>query len=207
MRYGLLLFILLQGPAAWCGAGLITVHPEESDALLNNPGTAWIYYDYGKTPYAYDFPEATCVMHSRQWADIEPTEGACRWDELKQRVAHWAARGKKSMIRIMNAYPGIEFATPKWVFDAGAQGRHYDSPAWGKGFEPCYWDPVFKKKLRRFLREFGRQFDGNPDILSIDIRNYGWWGEWHSNIEWPKGINKRKVLEEYIDIFARALFT
>ncbi|MBN2327775.1 MAG: DUF4832 domain-containing protein [Candidatus Omnitrophica bacterium] len=77
-----------------------------------------------------------------------------------------------------------QYATPKWVMEAGAKGGYYrngektgpDGP-----WEPVFDDPVFLEKLENFLRAFSARYDGKPWIRYVDIGGIGDWGEGHTH--------------------------
>jgi len=77
-----------------------------------------------------------------------------------------------------------QYATPKWVVEAGAKGGFYRS---GKKvgpdgpWEPVFDDPVFIEKLENFLRTFGGRYDGKPWLRYVDIGSIGDWGEGHTH--------------------------
>ncbi|MCF0234586.1 MAG: DUF4832 domain-containing protein, partial [Thermoguttaceae bacterium] len=80
----------------------------------------------------------------------------------------------------------MEYATPKWVFDAGAESVRY---TWGKGpdpnggtVDPVFDDPIYLEKLRNFLKAAGARYANNPNVAFIDVGTYGMWGEGHSSL-------------------------
>ncbi len=86
---------------------------------------------------------------------------------------------------------GRQYVTPKWVFDAGAASVPVpdSSSATGQQIIPKTWDdPVFLRKLKSFVRAFGKRYNGNPDVAFIDIRSYGNWGEGHIGMLDAPGI-------------------
>jgi hypothetical protein len=76
-----------------------------------------------------------------------------------------------------------QFATPRWVMEAGAKGGYYrrgavvgaDGP-----WEPVWDDPVFLAKLDNFLAAFAARYDGKPWLRYVDIGSIGDWGEGHT---------------------------
>ena len=79
----------------------------------------------------------------------------------------------------------LEYATPKWVFDAGAKGIRF---SWAKRgpdengnlVDPVFDDPVYLEKLENFLMAAGKRYAGNPNIAFIDVGTFGLWGEGHT---------------------------
>jgi hypothetical protein len=75
-----------------------------------------------------------------------------------------------------------QFATPRWVMEAGAQGGYYRmGQATGPEgpWEPEFDDPVFLAKLDRFLAAFAARYDAKPWLRYLDIGSIGDWGEGH----------------------------
>jgi len=64
------------------------------------------------------------------------------------------------------ANPSAKRPTPQWVIDKGAVTVY--SAATDTEI-PLFWDPIYKKYSRRFLREVARKFDGDPNLLFIDV--------------------------------------
>jgi hypothetical protein len=95
-----------------------------------------------------------------------------------------------------------QFATPRWVKEAGAKGGFYrggqevgpDGP-----WEPVFDDPVFLEKLENFLRAFAARYDGQPWVRYIDVGSIGDWGEGHLHFGSRKsyGYHARK---KHIDL-------
>lgn len=128
------------------------------------------------------------IGYSRfNWSEIEPQENVYKWELIDDCFASWANAGRQFSFGVMCANThGPEYVTPKWVFDAGARYVSMEltpnSPYGGtpgKKVAPVFDDPVFLKKLRKFIMAMGKRYDGNRAIAFIDIRSYGNWGEGH----------------------------
>jgi hypothetical protein len=102
-------------------------------------------------------------------------------------IEKWTANGLAISFRISckeTSTDRIEqqFATPRWVMEAGAKGGHYRM---GKAigpegpWEPVYDDPVFLEKLERFIAAFAARYDGQPWLRYVDVGSIGDWGEGH----------------------------
>ena len=50
----------------------------------------------------------------------------------------------------------IPYATPKYVFDAGAAGTQFTC------MEPDYGDPIYLEKLERFMAAYGETLQRHP---------------------------------------------
>ncbi|MCU0785475.1 MAG: DUF4832 domain-containing protein [Verrucomicrobia bacterium] len=68
---------------------------------------------------------------------------------------------------------------------SGAKGTFWNSGEGpdpdGKAWDPFFDDPVFLKKLDRFLAAAAARYDGNSNVEFIDVGTYGLWGEGHTH--------------------------
>ncbi|MGL6226345.1 MAG: DUF4832 domain-containing protein [Thermoguttaceae bacterium] len=173
-----------------------TVRPEDTGEALVNPMMGWTMHYYSNIPTNYgsklapsdtldDFPGLSTVYLRIPWAFIEPEEGRYNWAILDTPAQRWIDKGKYIALRITCSENWMQYATPKWVKDAGAVGYHYE---FGKGrsdrtelpWDPKFDDPVFLEKLENFLRVMGERYNGNPNVAFIDVGTYGMWGEGHT---------------------------
>lgn len=80
-------------------------------------------------------------------------------------------------------------------------------------YEPDYGSALYTQKYFEFLRELSDRIYAHGDyadsepldglISNIEISNYGYWGEWHTEYSWPNSVVKQEVLEGFSDwIFA-----
>lgn len=177
-------------------AETVTVRPRATDEALINPNMGLVYYKYSNRLWAYGintpdndtldwFPGCSTVYMRVLWNDIEPEEGAYRWDLFDTAAQNWIAKGKKIAFRIICCNQ-TENATPQFVRDAGAKGYWFEYPTdtvpSGKlppRWEPVYDDPVFVEKLDNFVKAFARRYDGDPSVAFVDIGSFGLYGEGH----------------------------
>lgn len=164
---------------------------------LANPHKGWYHhypdnhinkYIIREDSHLLDFPGMDHVYIRLSWAYLEPEEGKFNWDIIDNIINKWTGKGLKIAFRISckeTSTDRIEqqFATPKWVMEAGAKGNYYrqgeivrpDGP-----WEPIFDDPVFFAKLENFLRVFAARYDGKSWLRYIDIGSIGDWGEGHT---------------------------
>ncbi len=183
---------------------------QDDNAVLKNPhkGWYWHYIDNGFGSDKYraehdpddalaDFPGLNHLYLRFDWGDIEPTEGAFRFDRLYEIIEKWGARGFRFSMRACTFESATEGeranATPKFVYEAGAK---YTVLPGGKR-EPDYGDPIYLKKLDAFMRALGREFNGHKLLETIDVGTFGTWGEGHSSFgsekTWPYDVMKRHM--------------
>ena len=181
--------------ASLAEGGRTTVRPTDDGRALVNPGMGWTMHYYSNVPSNYGstiepgdamewFPGCSACYLRIPWAYLEPEEGVYNWAALDTPAQRWIERGGQIAFRITCSENWLEYATPKWVFDAGAKEIRWD---WGKGpcengklVDPDFADPVFLEKLENFLKAFARRYDGRPEVAFMDIGTYGLWGEGHT---------------------------
>lgn len=183
----------------------------DDEKICENPDKGWYihYYDQGigekynsdlaQGDYLEDFPMLDHIYLRLAWAYLEPEEGNIKWELLDDVIDRWAAHGRRVSFRITckETDTNMPYSTPKWVFDAGAEGRMV------KGcMEPEYGDPIFLEKLENFHRVFAEHYGNRGDVVYVDIGSYGDWGEGHtvpsSGKDWPVD-----VIKKHIDIYLR----
>ncbi|MHC4535853.1 MAG: beta-galactosidase [Planctomycetota bacterium] len=196
-----LLGIIMAGQcalsSAWCREIDMTSKRDE-DVALENPHKGWYHhypdnhinkYVIRKDLDLLDFPGMDHIYIRLAWAYLEPQEGKFNWDVIDSIIDKWVGKGLKISFRISCKETSTDrveqqYATPKWVVEAGAKGGFYRS---GKKvgpdgpWEPVFDDPVFIEKLENFLRAFARRYDGKPWLRYVDIGSIGDWGEGHTH--------------------------
>jgi dienelactone hydrolase len=117
-------------------------------------------------------PHIAGALFTIYWSDVETREGVFDWSAIDRRIAPWLAAGKKVALRIMWSSsgtwpdPAAGHPTPQFVIDAGAVTVRSES---SRTDIPLAWDPVYVRHSNRFLREVARKFDGNPNVLFVDV--------------------------------------
>ncbi len=206
-------------PTASAGedAGLRYINLETAGILdyfrvCNNPHKGWYYHHNSNSFTNYnsrtapgdwleDFPCLDHIYIRLAWKWFEPEEGKFNWAYIDSVAAEWTKHGYKVAFRITAKETGRdqEFATPRWVMEAGAKGTFF-----GEIWEPDYGDPVFLEKLENFHRAFAARYDAEPWVAYVDIGSYGDWGEGHTNSgrasfkDWPV-----EVIRKHIDIYLK----
>ena len=181
----------------------------DDEKLCNNPDKGWYahYYDNDIVKYCAhydhndtldDFPMMDHAYLRVAWGYLEPKEGEFNWQLLDQIIDPWVAAGKRVSFRVSCKETNMQldgYATPKWVFDAGAKYTVMPNGC----IEPDYGDPIFLEKLNNFHRAFAERYDGRDEVVYIDLGSYGDWGEFHccssSRKDWPV-----EVIKKHIDI-------
>ncbi len=168
----------------------------DATRVLVNPHKGWYHhypdnhvnkYEIARDADLLEFPGMDHLYIRLAWAYLEPREGQFEWAVIDRLVDKWTAHGLGIAFRISckeTSTDRIEqqFATPRWVMEAGAQGGHYrmGKPTGPEGpWEPRYDDPVFLVRLERFLAAFAARYDGKPWVRYVDVGSIGDWGEGH----------------------------
>ncbi|NLS97159.1 MAG: DUF4832 domain-containing protein [Planctomycetaceae bacterium] len=220
---GLLLGALLTTFANAQEPERVTITPHDNGQALINPDMGWTMHFYSNIIANYgsklepsdtldDFPGLSTVYLRLPWSFLEPEEGRFDWSVVDTPAQRWISNGKRVAFRVSCSESWMRYATPKWVEEAGAKGLNFvvgkgvdpDGPFW----EPDYGDPVFLEKLDRFLAEFARRYDGNPNVAFIDVGSFGVWGEGHcwasTKLEVDDAV-RRQHIDLYLKHFKKTL--
>lgn len=184
----------------------------DNGKALVNPMMGWTMHFYSNILQNYgsklepsdtldDFPGLSTVYLRVPWAFVEPQEGVFVWELLDTPAQRWIEKGKYVAFRISAMESWLYYATPKWVFDAGAKG--YDVE--GKYIEPDYDDRIFMQKVENFVKAFAARYDQHPNVAFVDVGHFGMWGEGHTVMTTPIhghqwGLETQK---RHIDLYLR----
>ena len=188
----------------------------DATRVLINPHKGWYHHFPDNHPDKYqiardadllDFPGMDHLYIRLAWAYLEPKEGQFDWAVIDRIIEKWTAHGLGIALRISckeTSTDRIEqqFATPRWVMEAGAQGGHYrmGQPTGPEGpWEPAFDDPVFLAKLDRFLAALAARYDTKPWLRYLDIGSIGDWGEGHCWAGSRKDLSFA-VRKEHVDL-------
>jgi hypothetical protein len=192
---------------------------QDAKRVLVNPHKGWYHHFPDNHPNKYqiardadllEFPGMDHLYIRLAWAYLEPKEGQFDWPVIDRLIEKWTAHGLGIAFRISckeTSTDRIEqqFATPRWVMEAGAKGGHYragkevgpDGP-----WEPAFDDPIFLAKLDRFLAAFATRYDGKPWLRYVDIGSIGDWGEGHTWAGSRKTLSFA-VRKEHVDLYLK----
>lgn len=191
----LLLWGNLQAAEPTSRRDLSSLH--DPDRPLANPHKGWYHhypdnhidkYKIARDEDLLNFPGMDHLYIRLAWAYLEPKEGQFDWAVIDRIIDKWTAAGLGIAFRISCKETSTnrieqQFATPRWVMEAGAKGGFYrmGNPTGPDGpWEPAFDDPIFLEKLERFLAAFAARYDNRPWVRYIDIGSIGDWGEGHS---------------------------
>ncbi|HIW66224.1 MAG TPA: DUF4832 domain-containing protein [Candidatus Alistipes intestinipullorum] len=161
------------------------------------------------------FPGMDHLYLRLAWSYLEPREGEFDWHLLDEVIQKYVPQGYGIAFRITcretGSYPGavgqsvdgVNYATPKWVRDAGAAGRELAAGAeTACSWVPDYADTIFLTKLEQFHRAFAARYDGQPWVRYVDIGSIGDWGEGHTHFS-TQEETPNDVIKKHIDLYGR----
>ncbi|HBE01094.1 MAG TPA: hypothetical protein DC049_01265 [Spirochaetia bacterium] len=171
----------------------IIIHPQETAAVLLNPGMGIMYVLRGTQAVRYDQidPAAWFLQEkisdkievSLPWSILEPEEGKFNWNhpQWEGSFKSWIDKGFKVALKVRGmASRGTLYddGTPQWVFDAGAKYidetmDNYTLLPMKKRRIPVYWDPVYLKKAQNFIQAMGERYNGKPWLEFVQIAHMG----------------------------------
>lgn len=207
------------------GAGAATFNGADDGRILSNPGVGLTMHYYSNVPANYGsriepgddmawFPGCSICYLRLPWSMVEPEEGVFDWSTIDTPAQRWIARGGQIALRFTCSEDWAYYATPKWVFDAGAKGVQYR--IWngtgpirtpdGKTLptDPDFGDPVFLEKLEKFIAVLAERYDGRPEVAFVDIGSYGLWGEGHTFGSSRVPEDKRAIdIPHHIDLWCK----
>ena len=193
----------MQGPA-------VTVAPEETDALLANPGVGWqtFHRTRDKDPSLPAWLPSTVHYARWGWGQLEPQPGKLDHAFLDGVLAESRAAGQTLAFRVMccSTTPKRPYH-PAWLKGVGGrilQCRRRDGPTVEV---PDLDDPVILKRHLDFIERLGARYDGHRDIDHLDLGSVGWWGEWHMSgtegAKLPSLATRMKIVKAYFAAFQR----
>jgi len=208
-KEALFIVLLMQ----WTFAETINLSPFwDTTRVLENPHKGWYHhlpdnqtnrYHIGADSEIDDFPGLDHIFIRMSWAWFEPSEGNYDWTWIDTVVNRWVPKGYRIGIAITTkendltyATPVPGYATPKWVFDAGAKGTFQNGGFW----EPDFDDPIFLEKLNNFHAVLAKRYADKAWLSYVQMASYGTWGEAHN---WPQSNTKYpfSTLKKHIDIY------
>lgn len=133
------------------------------------------------------------------WKYIETEMGKYRWDLFDTALKTAHNRRQTLMIRIApyGSSSGANDDVPDWYRKmVGA----YEDPLPGKGWRVDPEDPRYAKYFGAMVREFGKRYDGHPDLDSVDLSIVGYWGEGRGS-DRLSGQTRAALMGAYLESF------
>ena len=166
-----------------------------------NEGTRWseegpLTFPPEEQPVADRYLPCTVAYCRWFWDVIEPEEGRFDWSMVEGALRTARERGQTLQVRLMPHGSQRQPQLPAWyqekypIAEGGKKrGQTY--------VEASYDGPEYLETWGRVITEFGRRFDGHPDLESVDIAFIGPWGE-------GAGDCSEAQVERFIDLYREA---
>lgn len=161
---------------------------QDNNKVLLNPGMGWVMHTSIEQGYKdhneFDpHPNIQVVALLSSWAKIEVSEGVFDFRDLDQAVEKWSKLKKEIHLRISTdpmIYRESAFGVPEYLFTK--YGVPYQEKIiYGlKAKFPDYLNPIYLEKVYRFVDTVVTRYYQHPNVVLMDLRGYGEWGEWHS---------------------------
>ncbi|MBR3644962.1 MAG: DUF4832 domain-containing protein, partial [Lachnospiraceae bacterium] len=157
--------------------GIITAHTvEKGDSYEGNPLKGFVAYS-----------DSVSFPVSMEWfyisvRDVQTGMNTFNWSALEKKLNAVASRGHQAVFRFYYDYPNEPTGIPQFLLDGGLQTKYYSdqNDIGGDGYCPDYTNQNFKQSMINFIREFGKNYDGDGRIAYITVGLLGFWGEWHN---------------------------
>ena len=183
------------------GKGCATFQRFNGDPL--NPGEAWseegpLTFPHADTWVAEGYLPSTVAYCRWFWHVLEPEPGRIDFDMVEGALVAAKARGQSLQVRLMPFGSLHQPQLPAWY-----QAKHpptmakTDPPGGRSHLEPDHDSPEYFDAWGRVIAEFGRRFDGHPDLESVDLAFLGPWGE-------GAGDAKRETVDRFVDLYVQS---
>ena len=204
----LIVVVLNSCLASAVEGSMIEVTPEETDELLANPGMGWQTFGrFADEDKNLEGLPSSSAYFRFYWSQIEPEEGKIDFAMFDELLAHAKRAGQKLAFRIMCAGTSRDYMyVPQWLKDKGCKGFEYQRLGGPKHWVPDMDDPIFRDAHFRLIAEFGKRYDGHPEIDLLDIGSVGLWGEWHmsgTGVEVPSLEMRLAIIDAYCKAFPK----
>lgn len=145
----------------------------------------------------YEDLEGLSVIYVRTfWSTCNPAEDVYDFSQIDALIQRAKKLNRQISFRF-TSFEGQEYVAPKWVYDKGIEyykwdysfstAANYAHPQEGDCwyYAPNYDDPKLLEYERKFFEEFGRRYDGHPQIAGVEM-GIGLWGEGHMGSRLPE---------------------
>ncbi|MHC4322746.1 MAG: glycosyltransferase [Planctomycetota bacterium] len=186
--------------------GNVIIELEITDEVLTNPGMGFETFNSfngdERNILAENYPECSIAYFRFYWSKLEPREGTYNFDLIDSLLEKGLQNGQDLALRFMPTSAADSYeGTPKWFMEK-ANGYWYKKND-RTGWAPEHNDPYFLAKQEELVSAFGERYNGNQNIIRMDIGSVGFWGEWHMSHTEPaipmiSEENAVKIIDMYL---------
>jgi hypothetical protein len=144
------------------------------------------------------------------WRQLEPAPGQYDFSAIEQDFAQASAEGRRFGFRVRALVSG-QTSVPDYLMreQEADWWLDYDDDGEAETYVPDWNDPLFLERADKLFQALGARFDGDPNLVFVDIGLYGNWGEWHLHgFPDPPGAaepisddNKRVIVDMHLRAF------
>ena len=184
------------------GMGITTFQRFNGDAI--NPGRKWS--EEGPTSKLQpaeakpDFPDTSIAYFRWFWSQLEPEKGRYRWDIVDLALDQARAHHQRLAFRLMPY--DQNHALPEWFRNSGARRANKPTDQDGAIWSPDSGDPSYVKLWGEVVAGAGARYDGHPDLDTVDVSTFGYWGEGWGPYP-PDWQVQKELIDQYFDAFSR----
>ena len=195
-RFFLRVFLLVVMDIEVSAQVTLKVRFNESDEVLTNPGIGFTTFqrfngdksnegvgwtegkpiDYQKFDgnlVTIDHPMASIAYFRVYWKYIEPEMGKYNWPMIDDAMKTAHDRHQTLMLRIAPYGSENGEDVPEWYRKMVGPKRDWKAENWIVDPE----NPLYTEHFGKLITEFGKRYDGHPDLESVDMAIVGFWGE------------------------------
>ncbi|MCZ2153672.1 MAG: DUF4832 domain-containing protein [Bryobacterales bacterium] len=191
----------LDGTLRNPGRGIQTFQRFNGQAL--NPPTTWSEVGpEGPLPSAEGviFPVSTVAYVRWFWSQIEPEPGVYAWQIIDSALSEAKRHGQKLAIRIMPY--DKKSPLPEWYRNSNARRTNKPGDEDGAIWSPDSDDPYYITQWSALVRKLGERYDGHPDLDTVDISTFGYWGEGWGPYPPSKEV-QQALIDLHFDVFRK----
>ena len=187
-------------------------HNKDNNKIIHNSQMGWVIHkyvieeerDYNDVDDIYNMCDNVALLY--MWNKLEPIEGKFEFEPLDKAINKWIKNGKYIHLRISTdpmIYQGSN-GVPDWVF-ANYDIDYQIRSDYGTEMKyPDYLNPIYLEKMGNFLKALANRYGHIKEILQIDLRGYGEWGEWHSGYMHSNRAEHNEALRKIIKVWCDA---
>lgn len=109
--------------------------------------------------------------------EIELSPNNYSWQKFEERLNEINSRNHLSIVRVYLDYPAAPSGIPQYYFN---HTKRFKYSVFGGGEEVDFNDKWVVSRLKSFIKNFGKNYDGDKRIAFIQCGLIGHWGEWHT---------------------------
>jgi hypothetical protein len=191
-------------------AAVVTIKPQETDAILANPGMGWQTFHRTRTQDKSLPAWIPSTVHYARWGwgELEQQPGKLNTDFLDKVLSETREAGQQLAFRVMccSSSKGRPYH-PHWIKEVGGRELICDYEGQGPLPIPDLDDPIVLSRHLDFIKRLGARYDGHADIDHVDLGSVGWWGEWHlsgsKNCKLTSLDARNQIVDAYLSAFQK----